>query len=124
MEPEEIAATGTMASFEPSRTIEPFPNCFSICPSVSPRVRARSFSSMRILIVTGLNLRRVIAFAAAHQQVFAALHVDFHGVVETIHFQRLGAIEDVVLVTQFVRNILERLVQIRCLEREKRLTTS
>src|ERR1700680_3696666 len=46
MEPEEIAATGTMASFDPRRTIEPFPNCFSIWPRVSPKVRARSFSSI------------------------------------------------------------------------------
>ena len=30
MEPVEITATGTIASFEPSRRIEPFPNCFSI----------------------------------------------------------------------------------------------
>ncbi len=47
MEPDEIAETGTIASFDPSRTMEPLPNCFSIWPSVSPRVRARSFSSMR-----------------------------------------------------------------------------
>ena len=30
MEPVEITATGTIASFDPSRKIEPFPNCFSI----------------------------------------------------------------------------------------------
>ena len=45
----EMADTGTMASFDPSRTIEPFPNCFSIWPSVSPRVRARSFSSINVM---------------------------------------------------------------------------
>ena len=31
IEPVEITATGTMASFDPSRRIEPLPNCFSIC---------------------------------------------------------------------------------------------
>src|ERR1700679_2603927 len=36
-----------MASFAPSRRIEPFPNCFSIWPSVCSSARARSFSSMR-----------------------------------------------------------------------------
>ena len=46
MEPVEIAETGTMASFDPSRTMEPLPNCFSICPSVRLSVRERSFSSM------------------------------------------------------------------------------
>jgi hypothetical protein len=29
-DPVEITETGTMASFDPSRRIEPFPNCFSI----------------------------------------------------------------------------------------------
>jgi hypothetical protein len=29
--PVEITAIGTMASFDPSRMMEPLPNCFSIC---------------------------------------------------------------------------------------------
>src|SRR6266851_175149 len=46
MDPVEITETGTMASFEPSRKMEPFPNCFSIWLSVSSRARARSLSSI------------------------------------------------------------------------------
>jgi hypothetical protein len=29
--PVEITAIGTMASFDPSRMMDPLPNCFSIC---------------------------------------------------------------------------------------------
>ena len=39
--------TGTIASFAPRRRMEPLPNCFSIWPSVAPRARLRSFSSMK-----------------------------------------------------------------------------
>ena len=46
IEPVEITATGTMASFDPSRRIEPFPNCFSIWLRARSKARARSFSSM------------------------------------------------------------------------------
>ena len=46
MEPVEITATGTMASFEPRRRIEPFPNCFSIWLKASSKARERSRSSM------------------------------------------------------------------------------
>src|SRR5229473_5224096 len=122
MDPDEITVTGTIASFDPSRTIEPLPNCFSIWPRVSPRVRARSFSSMmwslrkvvargnfycnraatvresvgrwsvngttdsltvaarkersagRKETVCGSDFRGVVAFAAADEQVFAALY--------------------------------------------------
>ena len=46
MEPVEMLGTATIASFAPRRTMDPFPNCFSIWLRVSPRARARSFSSM------------------------------------------------------------------------------
>src|SRR5271157_1762800 len=46
MEPVEITETGTMASFDPSRRIEPLPNCFSIWLRAVSNARARSFSSM------------------------------------------------------------------------------
>src|SRR5579884_4073133 len=44
-----MAETGTIASFEPSRRMDPFPNCFSICVSVIPRFRERSFSSIAMI---------------------------------------------------------------------------
>src|ERR1039457_1616589 len=46
IEPVEITDTGTIASFDPSRTIEPLPNCFSIWLRAVSNARARSFSSM------------------------------------------------------------------------------
>jgi len=44
----EIDETGTIASLAPSRRMDPFPNCFSICPNVRVKVRLRSFSSIGI----------------------------------------------------------------------------
>src|SRR6202044_1393188 len=89
MEPDEIAATCTTASFDPNRTMEPLPNCFSIWPRVSPRVRVRSFSSIkrspskmsrgRTSIV--LEFRRVVSFAGAHDQFFVPLHTNLHRVI-------------------------------------------
>src|SRR5580692_4488385 len=109
MEPLEIAETGTIASFDPSRTIEPLPNCFSIWVSVSPSVLLRSFSSMMVgpfadllggisivlmntesalyvlLPVTPqLQLWRVVTFTGPHQQVFAAFHPNVHRMVQAI----------------------------------------
>src|SRR6476619_3618748 len=46
MDPVEIEETGTIASFDPSRRMDPFPNCFSIWPSAAVSTRARSLSSM------------------------------------------------------------------------------
>ena len=46
MEPLEMTATRTTASLEPSRRMEPLPNCFSIWLRVSPSMRVRSFSSI------------------------------------------------------------------------------
>src|SRR5579863_7674050 len=113
-----MAATGTMASLDPNRTMEPFPNCFSIWPSVSPRVRARSFSSIkrspskmsrgRNTIV--LEFRRVVTFARPHDHVLVSLDADIHRMIQAIHFQRLGTVEDVVLVPQLVGDVLERLI--------------
>src|SRR5256885_6952469 len=40
--PVEITEIGTMASFDPSRMIDPFPNCFSICANARSIARARS----------------------------------------------------------------------------------
>src|ERR1035438_5249859 len=42
MEPVEITAIGTSASLEPSRTIDPLPNCFSICARASSTALLRS----------------------------------------------------------------------------------
>src|SRR5580692_13162354 len=110
MEPEEMAATCTTASFDPNRKMEPLPNCFSIWPSVSPRVRARSFSSIkrspskmsrgRNTIV--LEFRRVVALAGADNHVLVSFHPDFHRMIEAVGLQRLWAIEDVVLVPELV----------------------
>src|SRR5579863_3375010 len=47
-DPVEITEIGTIASFDPSRRIDPLPNCFSIWLSVNSKARARSFSSMGI----------------------------------------------------------------------------
>src|SRR6185437_11266504 len=44
MEPVEITAMGTIASLLPSRMMEPFPNCFSICDNA--RSIARVFSAL------------------------------------------------------------------------------
>src|ERR1019366_5539257 len=66
MEPVEMTETGTMASFEPSRTIEPLPNCFSICPKVCSSARARSFSSMAIQFLQA-NKRRISIVASKPQ---------------------------------------------------------
>src|SRR5579863_6688161 len=52
MDPVEITDTGTMASFAPKRSIDPFPNCFSIWPRVCSSARARSFSSMRFKLLS------------------------------------------------------------------------
>src|SRR5271165_191305 len=49
MDPDEMTDTGTIASWEPSRRIDPLPNCFSIWLSVAVNVRARSLSSMVFL---------------------------------------------------------------------------
>src|ERR1043166_121732 len=46
MDPVEITVTGTMASFEPRRMIDPLPNCFSIWLKVRSSARVRSLSSM------------------------------------------------------------------------------
>src|ERR1700756_4037805 len=45
IEPVEMVGTACTVC-APRRMIEPFPNCFSIWPSVAPRARLRSFSSM------------------------------------------------------------------------------
>src|SRR5580704_8527241 len=130
MEPDEMAATCTMASFDPNRTMEPLPNCFSIWPSVSPRVRVRSFSSIkrspskmsrwRTSIV--LEFRCVVSLAGAHDQFFVPLHTNLHGMIQAVGSYRLRAIEDVVLVPQLVGDVLEILVEIGSLEGEERLT--
>src|ERR1700733_9844617 len=129
MEPEEMAATCTIASFDPSRTMEPLPNCFSIWPRVSPRVRVRSFSSIkrspskmsrgRTSIV--LEFRGVVSFAGAHDQLFVPLHANLHRMIETVGPYRLGAIKDVVLVPQLVGDVFKVLVQVARLERKERL---
>src|SRR5947208_2559886 len=51
IEPVEITDTGTMASFDPNRRIEPLPNCFSIWPRARSKARARSFSSMGVKLL-------------------------------------------------------------------------
>src|SRR3979411_739375 len=65
IEPVEITETGTMASFDPSRRIDPLPNCFSIWPSASSKARARSLSSMmeKLLLLGGGELNYNLAQA-------------------------------------------------------------
>ncbi len=41
-----MTAMGTTASFDPSRMIEPLPNCFSICASARSIARLRSSAMM------------------------------------------------------------------------------
>src|SRR5260370_17388858 len=61
IDPVEITETGTMASLEPRRRIDPFPNCFSIWPNVCSRARARSLSSMRGLLCGGVKGNYIVA---------------------------------------------------------------
>src|SRR5947207_8364459 len=53
IEPVEITETGTMASFDPRRRIEPLPNCFSIWPRALSKARERSLSSIGGMILLG-----------------------------------------------------------------------
>ena len=47
IDPVGMLAIGAMASFWPSRMIEPLPNCFSIWPTAISSARARSLVSSR-----------------------------------------------------------------------------
>src|ERR1035438_8423678 len=76
---------------------------------------ARAVSLLR------LQLRRVIPLAAAHHQILAALHLQIHGVIQAVGLQRLGAVEDVVLMPQLVGDVLERLLQVFHLKWEEGL---
>src|ERR1035437_7290743 len=49
IDPVEITETGTRASFDPRRRIEPLPNCFSIWLKASSKARKRSFPSMTVI---------------------------------------------------------------------------
>src|ERR1035441_6286943 len=59
IEPVEITETGTMASFDPRRRIEPFPNCFSIWLRALSKARERSFSSM-LGITPGIGGKEIL----------------------------------------------------------------
>ena len=61
MEPVEITAMGSSASREPSRTIDPFPNCFSICARASSTALVRS-SAMAMGGLLDLFVARVSCF--------------------------------------------------------------
>src|ERR1700691_3204964 len=55
MDPVEITAMGTIASFDPRRMIEPLPNCFSICAKANSIALPRS-SAMGVWLLKVLNL--------------------------------------------------------------------
>ena len=59
IEPVEITETGTMASFDPRRRIEPLPNCFSIWLRASSKARERSFSSI-LGIAPGIGGKEIL----------------------------------------------------------------
>src|SRR5579872_2566500 len=132
MDPVEITVTGTIASFEPSRTMDPLPNCFSIWPRVSPRVRARSFSSIKrnpskmswgrklhCTRVWALEFGRVVALARPDDHVLVPFHSNVDRMIETVGFQRIGAVEDVVLVAQLICDVFKVLVEVAGFEREE-----
>ena len=63
---------------------------------------------------------RVVAFACSHYQTSLAFHLDRDHMKFAVVVQRLGTVEKVVLVPQFVSNVLERLIEILGFEWEER----
>src|SRR5215831_15741751 len=57
-----------------------------------------------------LHLRSVIAFANMHHQVPPALHPNLYRMEQAVGLQRFGLVGKVVLMPQFVGDILERLL--------------
>ena len=68
----------------------------------------------------GLQFGRVVTGACAHDEVLAAFHVQVDGVPLAIGEQRLGAVQKVVLVAQFVGDVFERLRHVLDLEWKER----
>src|SRR6185436_10000847 len=68
MDPVEMVGTACTAC-APRRITEPLPNCFSICPRVAPRARARSFSSMEV----PLDLGGTLIIARGIKQIVGSL---------------------------------------------------
>src|SRR5260370_17156180 len=54
-----------------------------------------------------LHFRSVIAFADMNDEILPAFHPDFDGLQEAIGFEGLGLVGDVVLMAQFVGDVLE-----------------
>src|SRR5664280_2556272 len=69
--------------------------------------------------ITPLHLGSVIAPPDIHQDVLAFPHPQVDYVEQTVGLQWLGPVGDVVLMAQFVGDVLERLVQVLHLEREE-----
>src|SRR3984893_5337627 len=64
-----------MASLDPSRRIEPFPNCFSIWLSVTPSARLRSFSST-LDVLGGYRGKSYYSWQPFPQTPVCAKHVE------------------------------------------------
>src|SRR5262245_47654541 len=63
--------------------------------------------------------RRVIPLPGMNDDVLAPLHPQVNGVEESVSHQRLGPVRDVVLMTQLVGDVLERLLEFFHLERKE-----
>src|SRR5258708_39406268 len=87
-------------------------------PRTWPESVPRSAGTLRILPAS--KLRRVIPVPGPNHQVLAALYANIHGVIQAVGLERLGAIEQVVLVAQLICDVLKRLPQVLRLERKKR----
>jgi len=78
MDPVEITAMGSSASLDPSRTMDPLPNCFSIC--------ARAISTA-LLRSSAMAIGRAPYFVRPAHSLFSSeestrrLELDFDGIV-------------------------------------------
>jgi len=54
-----------------------------------------------------------------HGEILAILHANIHGVIQPVGAQRIGPVKHVVLVTQLVGDVLERLPHVLGLKRKE-----
>src|SRR5690348_6049198 len=80
---------------------------------------SRSDGSPRRTSSADLHFGGVIAFAGAHDEVFAAFYPQVHRVVQAVGLQGFRPVEDVVLMAQLVGDVLKRLIEIFHFEREE-----
>ena len=73
------------------------------------------------LLPQGGIQRRVVTALRADHQILASFQLDLDRVIQSVGLHRLRAVQHVVLMPQLIGDVLERLRQIRRLEREERL---